>query len=294
MDKPRATITLTALALSTAALGWCPPDALAESNPEIVAIGDFETAKFDQWVAVYNPEGATIVTSPSPVRKGRYAAKFVVRDGDQYHQTSGERVEVSTPVDMRDVRAGEGDEYFYAWSTYIPQDFPKVVNWFPCFINWHSVDGGTQAPISVGINTDENMIRLQTAAGHGSADDKGLLDLVHFYPIITDLQRDTWVDYVLHVKWTIEDTGLIEVWYKYESDDTYTKAIDLHDLPTLQQSPFWYGGKVMPVYQKVGLYRSASEDTTQVIYHDSVVVGTTFGAVTERAHGDAVPSALTP
>lgn len=290
MIQSRTTIALAALVFATGAPYVFPSLASAADHPGIVAVGDFETGDFSQWWTVYNPQRASIVTSSSLVRQGQYAAKFVVEDGDQYNQTAGERVEVSTLGDMRhrngpDNRAGEGDEYYYAWSTYVPQDFPGVVNWGPSFANWHSEMGGTRAPVSFKLMPNQNQIWVETCGGHGSADDKNLSDLVHYYTIISDLQRGAWIDFVMHTRWTVEDTGAIEVWYKYADDDAYTKALDKHNIPTLQQSPHWNGGDIMQVYQKMGLYRSASEKPTAVIYQDGMVVGTTFEAVSEWAHG---------
>lgn len=260
------------------------------SADNIIATGDFETGGISHWRTFQGKNQSRqleIVTSP--VRQGKYAAKFIVGDGDKFSSTAGERSLVSTLLELwprggPDKRDGPGDEFYYAWSTLFPKDFPPVNNWMPSFMEWHSGRGGTRSVLAVRIRPgSQDSITIMRAGGTCSDRDCG--DRTQNHTVIDDVKKGVWNDFVVHAKWSCSNDGIIEVWHKYENEESYKKILSVHDIPTLQSSDYW--GDCMKVYKVLGFYRSASEKGRHTIYHDGFTQGTTFEAVTRRAHGTA-------
>ena len=89
---------------------------------------DYDSGNFRQWRAKQAvPGGAKIVRSPR--RQGRYAARFVVRPGDDPIDASGERAEVWSYTNER-----AGKSSWWKWSTFFPKDFRPAAT------------GGTSSP----------------------------------------------------------------------------------------------------------------------------------------------------
>jgi len=231
--------------------------------------GDFETGDFSQWYSVSwnqkRPINEQLQIVTSPVRQGQYAARFTVHDGDRFMNTSGERAQMDRPGPNEH----EGDEYWYAWSTLFPEGWQAPEKW-QVIIDWHaSADYGKICqPLQLEIN-DDNSIGAKMLAGDvtGYHCFSGSGTAVSQSEIIVDkITTDVWNDFIIHVRWTTSDNGLIEIWHKLEKEPSFNKVINWEGIPTLQ----YKGDPEKPdvPYLLLANYRDTSNKHTSVLYHD--------------------------
>ena len=198
--------------------------------------GDFETGNFDQWsfgVQQKDPSRATIVTSP--VRQGRYAARFEVQAGDNNvgGSGSGERAEALIPTSQ--TGAGEGVEQWWAWSTYFPSDFASGDGKWNFFAQFHHTGSTGQSNLEFTV-ADHNTLMLITNSGDPFTPTERNYALA-------SLGRGRWYDFVLHVRWSSDPSvGFVETFVNG------SVVVPRTALPTL------YPGQ--SVYFKQGFYRS--------------------------------------
>ena len=231
--------------------------------------GDFETGDASQWYSVsWNQkrpmkEQMQIVTSP--VRQGKYAARLTVHDGDQFLNTSGERVQFDRPGPSEQ----EGDKYWYAWSTLFPEGWQAPEDWQVIF-DWHASADYSRIcqPLQLEINNNNTVAAKMLAgdvtgyrcfSGSGTA-------VSQSETIIDRITTGIWNDFVIHVRWTTSENGLIEIWHKLETDSNFIKVISWEGIPTLQ----YKGDPSDPdvPYLLLANYRDASNSHTSVLYHD--------------------------
>ena len=98
-----------ALALPTSSFAW---------------EGDFETGNVTQWSGVFEMQAGRVSVVESPVRQGRYAARFEVRAGDHVNGWGGERALLYTTPDVAGIR--EGWNRSSSSSTYFAPGFRPV------------------------------------------------------------------------------------------------------------------------------------------------------------------------
>ena len=235
-------------AAPAAASAPVPSAAALGPQPAALWLGDFETGNLSQWTLVQSVSSDRIRVTPDPVRQGRFATRFEVRDGDD---EGGERAELARTA----IKEKPGSEYFYGWSTYFAPDFPNAPSWQE-IIQWKG-DGSGSPPLAVDV--DDNVLKLQ--AGPQVSDRSPLWQ--------TTLQRGRWLDFVVHVKWSSDArVGFVEMWFNG------AKVLERRSLSTM------YAGKEN--YLKQGIYRSSDISGTSVVWHDGMRVGTSHEAVATR------------
>ena len=123
-----AGVAIVAVAISLSVLA-------TSGSGGVIWRGDYETGNFDQWecgVQESADDRATIVTSP--LRQGKYAARYEVRSGDHNVGTGdGERTEVKSCR-----HAAEGEEQWWAWSTMFAPGFSASNSDWNIFTQWHN------------------------------------------------------------------------------------------------------------------------------------------------------------
>ncbi len=208
-----------------------------------------------------NTHGYKIVNRPEPVRAGSQAERFELRAGDcsigqdwNDCATDRERSEVvqSNPAIDLD------QEYWFAWSLYVPKDFQNV---YPvkAVLGQFIQEGIEKHPLlfqnfSGGYWMDQNQLNLPS---------QKLIDEPDF--------KGRWHDLLLHVKWSQTDQGFINVWVddklKFES-----KGKNVIGKGAIR---FKYG-----IYRSF-LSRGPKEKLlpTQVVYFDEVKWGKTRKSV---------------
>ncbi len=225
--------------------------------------GDYETGNFDQWQCGVQETAdgrATIVTSP--VRQGKYAARYEVQPGDHNVGTgSGERTEVKSCR-----HAVEGEEQWWAWSTMFAPGFSASNSDWNIFTQFHN-SGTTGGRVEFFVNG--NNMQFVTHGGDLSNPTERSCK-------IADKANGKWYDFVFHVKWSSSNSGFAEVWLGGK------KVVQLTNVPTL------YVGQ--DVYLKQGYYRSPQSNVA-VIYHDGMRQGTSYADVAAEFPGHTTDQA---
>jgi hypothetical protein len=252
---------------AAAVIPGCHSQAAAPLSAKPAAMSiDYETNDFKQWsrrFRKFRPDDAAIVESP--VRQGRYAAKFVVHPGDTpVPGLHTERTEISS--DQQQTAGFEGSEQWYGWSVYFPDDFNPSPDTWNVFTQFHATAGPCprlSPNIAFGVRV------------HGKAQIQfeALSDSPGFpcqyknknARYIADVQANHWYDFVLHVKWSDDPAqGFYEVWLDGK------KVVDFTRAPTLYQG---YG-----TYMTQGLYRGPSP-LTSTLYIDALKRGDSYDDV---------------
>lgn len=268
------------------------------SNDQIDAnelISDFEKQPWDQqWSEVVcrsiSQQFLIGNRSQIPVRQGNYAARFVVRPGDAQPYTSGERCEVGHYNDFHRGYTLEkpNDEFYYGWSTYIPSDWRTPSGW--CTIaQWHA-RAGTLSPIAMYIDANNN-IGMNFYSGLVTMPANWYKNYAFRgdFPIVRNFARNAWHDFMVRIRFTPNNTGLVQVWHKMQWEKTWVQVLSKVNIPTLpliriqdwpsldtdnyakapdNRIPWGSAYVTTQVWCRIGLYRGATS-FTNVIYHDN-------------------------
>jgi hypothetical protein len=209
--------------------------------------GDLETGDLSQWSPKLdvNP-GSTdrLVVVSDPVREGRSALRATVKYGDLINNGARAEVVLATP------QFREGDERWFHWYTMFPADFVASPSW-QLVTQWHSNAFGF--PLAFGLHGETLSFRVMAhqydAAGQWDA---GTLWKA-------PLQRGTWNEYLLHVKFSDNSSvGFVELWFNGSPVVPKTMHATLDSGDT--------------AYLKMGLYRNRTIDWDQSVYHDGMSV----------------------
>ena len=219
----------------------------------LLFLGDFETGNLSQWSSFQSQSPDRIQVLQSRVRRGRYAARFFVREGDM--AAAGERSEVlwggSSNLTLR-----EGQEHYIGWSTYFASaEYPIVTTGHQMVMQAHP-KGNLPPPVKISSDAGELSLELTNGAavkGDGTT------------PWRTPLTRDVWHDFVLHAKWSAsQQTGFVELWHNG------VKVLSRYSVATLDAPG-------VDSYLKFGYYRSGKAVSPDgAVYHDEVRVGTSY------------------
>ena len=211
--------------------------------------GDYETGDLSQWSgAVQRVADERIAIVEDPVQQGQFAARFEVRPGEDPLGNFGDRAEVQSGELVH-----EGDERWYEWSTFFPEDYPsEPQEVWQVFAQWHSVMEGVP-PVSMEVSGDS--IRLLTSRHDAEGN--------RLTPFVVErwsgpVERGRWRTFKLRVVWSGDDaTGSVALWVDGEPvlKETSTRTM--------------YPGSAN--FFKQGLYRCACTESTAVIYHDGMV-----------------------
>ncbi len=222
--------------------------------------GDADSG-FGVWCSIYRAAADRITTVTSPSIDG-LAYKFQVRDGDNI---SGERSELGTTgAACSSAHAFEGDERWYGFSVYLPDDFVTDARWSDVTQWKEDGTGGNQSP-PLDVQVMNNRIGLT----HHSAS-KVATNL--WYAPAT---KNVWHNFVVRIKYSpVSSIGFIELYYS--ADGSEPKPA----MPRRYVSTLLYEGDY--IKPRIGYYRDASIATTTTLYVDKYKIGTSFDAVRPR------------
>ena len=207
--------------------------------------GDFEQGNLAQWDSIDAVPGRITVVH-SPVRRGDWAGRFEVRQGDSV--SHGQRAEL-----VRRTNESEGVEEWWAWSVFFPDDFHPG-RW-TIFSQWHDYPvTAISPPVAFAVRGHE---LTMTVRGGATSD-----PVVHQWKL-GDLRRDEWYDFVFHVRWSVA-AGSVALWVNGR------RVVPETVTPTL------YVGKVN--YLKQGNYRYPAPGRS-VLYQDEARQATTRAAL---------------
>lgn len=214
-------------------------------------VGDFETGNLSQWKnrtsgpGIQRVAGDRIRVVRSPVIQGRYAARFEVRTGDRWRDSSGNRAEL-----QHWTAESEGDRRQYTWGTMFAPDFPSTRQGFQIVTQWHATSPGSQPPLFIFASGDE--IGLKTVPTTASGKPRSSRTLWR-----APMARGTWHRFRLRVTWSSNRRiGRISLWHNGRLVVRRARAQTL--IP----------GNVN--YLKQGLYRSDDIQGVGVVYHDAM------------------------
>jgi len=178
---------------------------------------------------------------PAPGGRSGYAGRFEVRPGDS-PIPSGERAEVWRPT----MEFG-GSESIWAWSVYFPAGFASNPNasW-NVFTQWHHEGRTGPQPVSFEVQNRGGKEAIRLRVWGGDPVNPGSR---HAW-ILAPLERNSWYDFVVRVRWADDATGAITVWLNGR------RVVNAKGLATLYRDE--------GVYLKQGFYREASPLSTTV------------------------------
>lgn len=223
--------------------------------------GDFETGDVSQWTKLQSVSKDRIQIVQDPVQEGRYAARVVVRSGDNPIGASGNRNELVYTAD----EPADGEVRWYRWHVLWPEDYESADTW-QIFTQWHHWIGGGSPPLAFYVRNEELHLGIP-------------------YGVLwrAPLKRGEWHEFVFGVRWSADaSVGWVE--------------LELNGEPVLERTPHQ---TLLPgtgsVYLKQGLYRSDKIRFDQTVFVDGMTIGTTReGVLPEPVLPVEEPPAETP
>ena len=245
-------------------------------SANVVFNGDFETNDYSQWETANsglncpNPSTqAHIVTNP--VRRGTYSTEMIVHDGDELW--GGERCDLERPHAYDE---NNGDDYWYQWSTFFPSDWTNLTgapddDWL-LIADWHATGDpdfeNVCQPLQIEMNASNQLIAKMLTGdvtGYDCYDGSGSANS-YDQVIVDGVELGKWNDFVIHIKWTPENTGVIEIWHKTDDETSFAKVFEKTNIPTMQ-----YVNNTSNVDSPnfmLAHYRSLEQSHTSTLYHD--------------------------
>jgi hypothetical protein len=208
--------------------------------------------------------------------ESRPIAKFTVRPGDVFNNSTGEQSAVNLggwqSTSRFRVQGNEGVEFYRVsvklatgWTP--PEKNSRGYTW-GLFFEAHGPNE-YMAPPAVAIHV-ENNFSLFVLGGDLNAKVGGRRFLTK-----SSLNIGRWVDFVLKIKWAPDETGAVAVWRRDEGESAWEKVADIEAVATLQH-------KGIPIpnshYWRAGFYRSESKHTN-VLWLGPILRGRSFDEV---------------
>jgi hypothetical protein len=164
--------------------------------------------------------------SPGNVRHGKYSARVVLNPGDHASYTC----RAESVAAIKGIVEGEGSESWWGWSWKLPVGWRGTNSWGMLFeftvdhVRWPSYgmlnfDAKTRNSLRLGLHTG-----LTPNPGSGSYDSA-------YQKWVTLLGPGTprpmvygkWLDFYMHVVWRSHTSGLLEIWYRVDGEQHFTK-----------------------------------------------------------------------
>jgi len=202
----------------------------------------FEWGNFFAWLPEFSESYSGRIVE-SPVRCGKYAARFEHRPGDE-PWTGGFRSELSEYFGKVDFNT----PVWYAFSTYIPESFQGEA----IISQWHATPDAGEVWRSppLALHYDGTMLRVTERNSDIRIQQDNDAHEQNLY--VTSLDKETWNDWVFRVVWSYQ-LGSVDAWLNGTQVIEYEGPIGYNDT----RGPFF----------KFGIYNQGVSHT-QVIYHD--------------------------
>jgi hypothetical protein len=232
--------------------------AAQRNRQALLFVSDFDDQSFKGW----RGSGNMPIFAQDPVRPGRHVMKSSLeRSRDRYP----DRTEVSGP------HAEIGKEYWYGFSVFLPEDYVPDRIW-EIVAQWQGVpdtDIGEKwrNPVLALSTTDGRWgwVNRWDAKRNTFQSGKREYGGIHEYDL-GSYERGVWTDWVVHVKWSYEADGFLQVWKNGR------KVID-------QTGPNAFNDAQGPFF-KMGLYKGWGDPKKQsdavdkrTLYHDQFRMG---------------------
>ncbi|WP_171037849.1 polysaccharide lyase [Dyadobacter luticola] len=245
-----------------------PDQTIARSIPSkdtsLVAYYDFEN-DMGNWYEKSMCCDWAIQLTKQVRRSGLGALKFEIRrqDGNVSRSELGQK-----PINTN-------QDGWYAFSTYFPSSFTQESS-EDCITQWQAKpdlalgEEWRSPPMLLGILNDHFVLEVRTDANKITKQGNYTFNRIDLGPV----EKENWLDWVFHVKWAYDNTGVIEIWRN--------KQLVLSRF----NQPNSYNDDLYP-YFKIGLYKwdwaslaNKSTSSSRVMYVDEVTIGTQFSSLT--------------
>jgi Polysaccharide lyase len=164
--------------------------------------------------------------SPGNVRHGKYSARVVLNPGDHTsYSCKNESVDAIKGIDE-----GEGTESWWGWSWRLPAGWRGTTSFGMLFqftvdhVLWPSYgmlnfDAGTSNSLRLGLHT--GLTPNPGSSSYDSAYQKWVTLLGPGAP--RPMVYGRWLDFYLHVVWRSRTNGVLEIWYRVDGEQRFTK-----------------------------------------------------------------------
>lgn len=204
------------------------------------------------------------------VRAGEYAIRFELRPGEKSWRDTGKshHCELS---EYRKFRARMGQDFWYGFSMYIPQNFPS--NWISktewlILGQWHGKSDfgeiSRSPPLAQYYSPAEDIISIRVRYFRRRLQIKEFKYWSGDEILSLRLKRDVWHDFIYHVKWSYESDGFVEIWIDGDKKCSYEGPVGYNDA----EGPYF----------KYGIYAGGLPET-YVVYFDEYRRGNSYEEV---------------
>ncbi len=223
--------------------GTTPPTPSPSDPGKVVFHGGYESGNTGEYAYQHGSVNVVI----SPVRDGRYAAK--------YSGSGSQRAQLDRGFTFK-----EGNEYYIGLSVFFPNEFNNPPSW-ALFFQLHGPPYTGSPPLSLDMGDGDGRIKLSTHNPNSSG------KIVHW---TSPMAKNRWMDFTLRVKFTQSSSGFFELWMDGNPQTfangskrvTRTTMIDRYE-----------------IYPTPTAYMGSGSAT---FYHDALRVGTTYASVQPR------------
>ena len=267
-----------------------PPPAPPPPAGKVVFTGDFETGNISQWSWGAQCANTGVPSSGSSVRgtvtvqseivgQGRHAARFDL-------PAAANAYTACETLDKRLIDLGSDD--YYGLMVRFPDDWrePSPVGWGLSIaqLNFENIWG---APVMLAAHADRVALVMQsglcksvsTSTPGCAYSSGGSGNVAPMNAVPAPLALEVWHELIVHVRWTTDSTGTIEVWHRLQGGGSWVKTVSLRGYPTVQwtaeQGPETLAGSVTS--DKIGAYRGRA-DFPLTIWQDGFVRTTSFAS----------------
>ena len=278
------------------ALACCSGPAIGSAaSSSLLFEGNFEQDGLANYVVI----GGSPAVSADRARGGSRALKSVIDYGAMTGTFDSVRTETkpNDPPDGPYIKSGRpiiGQDYWYGFSIFLPADFVPSSDW-EIVTQWHvdpdSAEERKRNPPMTITTTDgrwrmrsswdDSPITQKDANGNWVYGGTNRYDLGPY-------QTGVWTDWVVHVKWSYKDDGVLEVW------KDGVKVISQLKTPNCYND-------IKGPYIKFGIYKgwtsgSSPEPgiTKRVLYHDEFRMAGPNGSYDVVAPGEAITKPAPP
>lgn len=232
---------------------------LSKTDAAILEHYSFETGDLSQVSSLeIEYETAEVSVTQSVSRAGNYAMKAYIEHQDKRAES------------VSNLRGTVGGENWYAWSVYIPADYAGdgLYDIFTQFHDWHQslpswADDG-RAPTNFTLQSSEIKFSLKFQSGPETIE--------HTIFSLGEYTPGEWHDFVMHVKWTHESSGFVQIWLNGDLKVDYVGETYLD-----------YGSENGP-YFKMGNYKGITGwegSSPRVLYMDEYRMGDQYSSYEE-------------
>jgi hypothetical protein len=259
------TAPITTGSCATAGTFWC---------------GDFSTGDGSQYTQLLGQPTSDVTYPTSPTLSGlSHSARFQLRPGDLW--TDG-----TSRMQLRQAPYTEGQDLYFHFGVYIDPSTTIGANFsnpWRTLVAWPTSEDGTCSPLKLmlmntdGVSAQPNGTPSFVMAG--DLGDCGANDVDQW--VLPNPVKGAWYQFIVHIKFSATPgSGLEEFWVMPPGSNAYTKQTfnrgSLNGTQTFTGNTIGHPGDDDNL--RLGIYRSTSFTTTDVIYYAGVRAATSFAA----------------